>query len=279
MLTQALDYFQTHQPEFLEQLIELVKIPSVSFEGFDPSQVQKSAEYTAQLLSQAGLENVEILKIPGTHPYVYADWLHAPNQPTLLLYAHHDVQPPMDESRWVSPPFEPQIRKGRLYGRGSADDKAGVLIHVASIASFLKSAGKLPVNVKVIIEGEEEIGSHHLPQFLKKYQKKLAADAMVLTDLANFDTGLPSLTTSLRGLVAIELTVKTSDHPLHSGLWSGPLPDPNMAMAKILSSLTKPNGEIDIPGINTGVLKLRKDELRDFAALPLNEKIFLQNLF
>jgi acetylornithine deacetylase/succinyl-diaminopimelate desuccinylase-like protein len=242
-------YLETHFEDYIEQLKTLVRIPSVSFAGFDPQEVVNSAKAVAQLMKDSGLEHVELIEMEGVHPYVYGDWLHTPGAPTLLLYAHHDVQPTMREEVWKSPPFEPTLREGRLYGRGTADDKAGILVHTASIHCFLQTLKTLPVNVKMIIEGEEEIGSSHLLSFLEKYKEKLRAEVMILTDCGNYDTGIPTLTTSLRGLVCVEVTVSALDHPLHSGMWGGAIPDPVMALSKMLASLVDENGEIAIPGI------------------------------
>jgi cysteinylglycine-S-conjugate dipeptidase len=248
-LEQALSYARSRQDSFVDDLKELVRIPSVSFPGFDPKIVERSAEATAALLKARGLENVEILKLPGTHPYVYGDHLHAPGAPTLLLYAHHDVQPPGRENLWKSSPFEPTERGGRLFGRGSADDKAGIVCHTSAVAACLQAMGKLPVNVKVLIEGEEETGSHNLEAFLKKYATKMKADAMVLTDTGNYEVGVPSITTSLRGLASFDLTVRSADHPLHSGMWGGPLVDPVQALSKIIAAMTGKDGKPAIPGL------------------------------
>ena len=171
-MEKVLSTFERRFEQHLEDLKSLVRIPSVSFDGFDPANVRRSAEHVAVLMKKAGLENIEVLELPGAHPYVYGEHLKAPGKPTLLLYAHHDVQPPGREELWNSPPFEPTLREGpggiRMYARGSADDKAGVAVHLAAISSYLEAVGELPVNVKVIIEGEEEIGSTHLPEFLAK---------------------------------------------------------------------------------------------------------------
>ena len=263
----AIRYCDQNSRRFIGDLSDLVAIPSCSFPGFPAQEVERSAEAVASYLSRSGLENVEILRMPGVHPYVYADWLHAPGKPTVLLYAHHDVQPPGRVELWKSPPFQATERDGRLYGRGAADDKAGVAVHAAALESWLKTAGKLPLNVKLIIEGEEEIGSKHLEEFLKLYSAKMQADVMVLTDTGNYDVGVPSITTSLRGLVALDVTVRTADHPLHSGMWGGPLPDPALALAKMLASLIDKDGRVAIAGIYKDVRPLGPLEKKSFASL------------
>ena len=273
-IEEAAAHAREHGAEYLEDLKALARIPSVSFPGFDPKHVQESAEAVAGLLRRRGLENVEILKLDGAHPYVYGDWLHAEGAPTLLLYAHHDVQPPGREELWKSPPFEPTERDGRLYGRGAADDKAGAVVHASAIGSILKTLGKLPVNVKVIIEGEEEIGSEHLEEFLGKYKHRMQADAMVLTDTGNHETGLPSITVALRGLVSLDVTVRSADHPLHSGMWGGPLVDPVQALAKMIASVTDKDGRMVVPGIYGKVRKLSKAEEKSLKSLKYSERDF-----
>ncbi len=263
--------------ETVRRLSDLVAIPSCSFSGYDPMELEKSAEAVRQWLSDIGMPQVEILRKPGVAPYVVArDHRVGPDKPTLLLYAHHDVQPPMRESVWVSPAFTPTQRDGRLYGRGSADDKAGIALHAASIAAWYRFQGGLPVNVTVLIEGEEEIGSDHLEEFLSEHGKLLAADAVVIADLANYDTGIPSLTVSLRGLVAVELELRALERPLHSGVWGGVVPDVLQAFCRILSSLSKEDGGIAIEGIEEGIEPANERELRDWASLPYDRTRFAE---
>ena len=170
----------------------LARIPGVSAPGFPAGEVRRSAEAFADAAARGrAATTCEVLEVPGVHPYVYGDWLKRPGAPTLVLYGHHDVVPPGRPERWTSPPFEPVERKGRLYGRGTADDKGGILVHVAAVAAYLRTAGALPCNVKFLIEGEEEIGSENLARFLDRYAGMMAADAVVLSDTANFDTGVP----------------------------------------------------------------------------------------
>jgi len=274
-IDKALAHHRQHEKEYLEELKKLVRIPSISFEGFDKQQVRRSGEATCDLMRRKGLQNVQLLEMPNAHPYAYGEWTQAPGRPTLLLYAHHDVQPTGEKEKWITKdPFEPEERDGRLFARGAADDKAGILVHIAAIDAWLQAHGSLPVNVKMIVEGEEEAGSGSLPAFLKKHRKLLQADAIVLTDTANFDTGLPSITTALRGLVTVQVEVKALKQPVHSGMWGGPVPDPTMALCRILGRLTNDDGSIAIPGIYDKVRPLTAEERKSIAALPTNDELF-----
>jgi acetylornithine deacetylase/succinyl-diaminopimelate desuccinylase-like protein len=260
----------------LDELCALARIPGVSAAGFPAAELLRSANAVAELLRASGLENVEVLTLPGAHPYVVADWLHAgANAPTLLIYAHHDVQPPGRPEKWLTPAFEPTLRSdGRLYGRGVVDDKAGLLVHAAALRACLGAQKTLPCNVKLIVEGEEEIGSPHLEAFLAKHRERLAADVIVLSDTANLDAGVPSLTTSLRGLVVADVRVRAIDHPLHSGMWGGPVPDTATALVRLLARLVDDRGVIQIPGIYDDVAEPTPDQKAALARLPFDERAF-----
>ena len=270
----AIQYLDAHVPDFQRTLIDLSRIPGVSADGYPPEELRRSAQGVADALRAAGVENVEILEIPGVHPYVYGDWLHKPGAPTILLYGHHDVQPEGRHEKWLSPPFEPTERNGRLYGRGTSDDKAGVMAHVAAVASYLKSAGEVPCNVKFIIEGEEEIGSENLGRFLEKYKGRMAADFIVLSDTANFDTGIPALTYQLRGISQVDVEVQALGQPRHSGMWGGPVPDPVQILCRLIADLQGRNGELNVPGLYRKVAKPKAKQLQRIRKLPFNEAKF-----
>lgn len=252
-------------PELLEDLDDLIRVPSVSAPGYDPAEVQNSAEMTRRLLSAAGLADARLLEIDGAHPAVYASSPAPPGAPTVLLYAHHDVQPPGPDEEWDTPPFEPIHRGGRVYGRGSSDDKANIIVHVGAIRSF---SGTLPVGVKVLVEGEEEIGSTHLGQFLDRYQELLAADVIVIADTGTWDVGVPTLTTSLRGLVDCVVEVRTLQYAVHSGGFGGAVPDAITALARLLATLHDDKGEVVVAGLvsrDETTLDLTEEQLREQA--------------
>ena len=280
-LAQAVAQVTADFSHTLKQLKDLIRIPSCSFAGFDPAQVAASAQATADWLRVAGYPDVRVVELaPGADgkpvlPYVIArDHRAGPGQPTVLLYAHHDIQPPLREQLWQSPPHEPTERDGRLYARGAADDKAGIAAHCAAAAAWNAVAGQPPVNLTVLIEGEEEIGSPNFSRFLATHAAELQADCVVIADLANVDTGLPSLTTSLRGHVSLEVELKALKSPLHSGMWGGPVPDVVMALCRLLATCTDASGRITIPGLVDAVRPLTPAERAGFARIPFTAERF-----
>lgn len=245
-------------PGVRRDLEALTAIPSVSLDSFDQTHVDRSAHAVADLLRAEGLQ-VEIVR-EGGRPAVIATLPAPPGAPTVLLYAHHDVQPPGDEKDWISPPFEPVERDGRLYGRGAADDKAGVMAHIAAIRAH---SGRPPVGVTVFVEGEEEVGSDSLATILERHGDRLRADAIVLADSTNWEIGTPALTTTLRGMIRVVVTVTTLDHSVHSGMYGGPVPDAITALIALLASLHDAAGEVAVAGLRHGeAADLDYDEAR-----------------
>jgi len=270
----AIDHFNHHKSDFLNDLKDLVRIPSISFPGFDPAPVRKSAKAVADLLRKSGLKDVRVLETGVGHPSVFGQWTGAVGKPTVLLYAHHDVQPTGREELWTTPPFEPTERNNRLYGRGTSDDKAGVVMYAAAIRSYLETAGALPMNVKLLIEGEEEVGSTNLNLLLKSHRELFSADAVIIADSENFDSGMPSLTTSLRGIVTVNVEVQALSSSVHSGTWGGPLPDPVLALSKMLAGLVDEKGRPAIPGLLDKVRVLSSEEKGALASLPYAEPVY-----
>ena len=252
-MEKVLSTFERRFEQHLEDLKSLVRIPSVSFDGFDPANVRRSAEHVAVLMKKAGLENIEVLELPGAHPYVYGEHLKAPGKPTLLLYAHHDVQPPGREELWNSPPFEPTLREGpggiRMYARGSADDKAAISAQLAAVAAYRKTGNQLPCNIKMLVEGEEEVGSKNFVPFLDAHKKDLAADFALVCDTGMWDPATPAITTSLRGLTGGNFTVKVLNEGVHSGDASGVIPSSFRLLRQLLSRIEdQDTGRILIDG-------------------------------
>jgi len=254
-------------PSVRADLERLVSIPSVSADPARAAQVHESALIVAAMLGSAGLADVDVLTVPGGQPAVVAHRPAPPGAPTVLLYAHHDVQPPGDPADWDSDPFQPAERHGRLFGRGAADDKAGIAVHLAALRAH---GDKLPVGVTVLVEGEEEIGSPTLAEFLAAYADRLRADAVVFADAANWTTEVPALTTTLRGGTAVTVEVRTLHHGVHSGLFGGPVPDALTALARLLATLHDENGDVAVPGLVHGTadpLDLTEAQLRADAGL------------
>jgi len=253
---------ETNSPSMQRQLETLVAIPSVSASGFDPIHVLDSAKASAAMLAEVGLQNVRLLEGGDALPSVFGEIPAPPGAPTVLLYAHHDVQPPGDLADWDHPPFQPIERARRLYGRGTCDDKWGVVTHAAALAAH---GGAPPVGVKVFLEGEEEIGSPHLNDFFGRHGDLFAADVIVIADGWNWRVGKPSLVTSLRGLVDCVVEVRTAADAVHSGLFGGPFPDALTVLSRLLATLHHADGRVAVPGrtaADSDPLDLAEAELR-----------------
>ncbi|HAL54912.1 MAG TPA: dipeptidase [Bacteroidetes bacterium] len=282
-MQQVLSYLDANKDRFLAELKDFLAIPSVSSQSTHNADIRRCAEWVANQMSTIGLQTVQIMETPG-HPVVYADWLGAPGKPTILLYGHYDVQPVDPVNLWTSPPFEATIRGENLYARGSADDKGQVYIHFKAIEAWMKNNSSLPVNLKVIIEGEEEVGSANLDSFVKEHKELLKADMVLISDSSMFAKGVPSLCYGLRGLAYMEVEVTGPNTDLHSGSFGGSLHNPIQALSEIIASLHDKNGKITIPGFYDDVRPLSKTERAAFKKLPWNDRKYakqwgLKNLY
>jgi acetylornithine deacetylase/succinyl-diaminopimelate desuccinylase-like protein len=271
-------WIDNNHANLISDLRDLVKIPSISTDGEHQKEIELSAEAVCQQMKKAGLNNVEILRTGDSNPFAYGEWLGAPNQPTLFLYSHHDVQPINYEHLWLSPPWELTARDGRLFGRGAADDKGASVAQLAAIASWLKTAGKLPVNIKMLVEGEEEVGSKNLVKFFSENRSRIQADIIVVCDTENIRVGLPSITYSLRGIVTLLVEVKSALIPVHSGMAGGAFADSALALSKVLSRLCWEDGPIPIQGFYDSVKPLTDSERKVIESLPVDSDALRKSL-
>jgi acetylornithine deacetylase/succinyl-diaminopimelate desuccinylase-like protein len=262
-------YVRDNRDRFLTELKTWIANPSISANPAHHADVRRSAETVVARMKAAGLTEAEVLETDGL-PVAYGSWLHAPGAPTILIYGHHDVQPADPEELWVTPPFEGTVRDGKIFGRGSVDDKGQVLMHLAALEAHLAVNQRLPLNVKVVVEGEEEIGSPNFEAFLAKHKEKLACDVAVISDTAVFAEDVPSLTVSLRGLVHWEVTVHGPASDLHSGYFGGVIKNPLEALAQIIAGLKDQHGKIVVPGFYDGVRELSPAERAGISALPFD---------
>jgi acetylornithine deacetylase/succinyl-diaminopimelate desuccinylase-like protein len=270
MMKPALDWLTQNYDRHVRDLAELVAIQDISTDGQHAAEINRCAEVVRQQMQRAGLQNVELLQYQDSYPYVYGEWLGAPGKPTVFLYSHYDVQPVAGfEKDWESDPWTLTSRGGRLYGRGSADDKAAITAQLASVEAFLKTAGRLPLNIKMLVEGEEEVGSKNLMGFFQKYKDKIQSDVIVVNDTENLETGLPSITYSLRGIVAAKVEVESLKRPVHSGMGGGLLPDAAIALNAILSRLCWNGKKLPMPGFYANVRPLSAKEKATYKSLPL----------
>ena len=258
-------------PQMIADLERLVRIPSIGYPGYDPANVRASAEATAGILRAAGVPEVRLIELtsgehPG-HPAVYGEIPGPDGAPTLLLYAHHDVQPEGEAADWQSPPFGPEIREGRLYGRGAADDKAGIAIHAAALRALgVHEGATLPVTVKILVEGEEECSTEHLPELVGGQGDLLRADVAIVADGGNYRTGVPTIGTSVRGVTDCVVTVRVLPIAQHSGAYGGPIPDAITALSRVIATLHDEHGDVAIEGLHTFTwtgMQVPEDELRE----------------
>lgn len=270
-------YLDAHQTRFVDELIDFVRIPSVSAAAEHVADVVAAGDWVVRRLKAAGMENVRLMPTEG-HPVVYADWLHAPGRPTVLIYGHFDVQPAEPFDLWQSPPFEPEVRDGRVWGRGASDDKGGMLIPILSVEAMLKTKGRLPVNVKLFFEGQEEIGSPHLPPFIKANGALLKADMIFSADGSQWSEDQPNLITGLKGLVAAEITVSGAKADQHSGQQGGGIANPIQGLAQIIASMKAADARITVPGFYDDVVDLTVEDRAAFARIPFDEAAYVADL-
>ena len=276
-MNNIIDHINTHRDSYVDQLKEYLAIPSISALPQYAADVRRCAEWTAEEMRRIGLENVRLIETPG-HPVVYGDWLAAEGAPTILFYGHYDVQPVDPVDQWESPPFEATVRDGEIYARGAADDKGQILMHFKAIEAHLKQNGRLPVNMRVILEGEEEVGSENLDDFIKANKDTLGADVVVISDSPMFDRGVPSICYGLRGLVYAQIDVRGTKTDLHSGSFGGAVANPAMVLAQMLAQMKDRGGRIKIPGFYDDVIELREEERAEFKKLPFNETRYRKEL-
>jgi acetylornithine deacetylase/succinyl-diaminopimelate desuccinylase-like protein len=264
------EFLDETREQGLRELEAFLRIPSISSQPDHADDVRRAAGHLAEQYERIGLQNAEVIDTAG-HPVVYADWLKAPGKPTVLLYGHYDVQPVDPLDLWTSPPFEPIRQDGQLLGRGSSDDKGQIALHWQAMHAWLTATGELPLNIKVIAEGEEEISSIHFEDFVRANRDRLQTDYCVISDTTMVAPGFPAITYALRGLVYFELRVEASTVDMHSGLMGGVAPNPALALAEILTRLKDSAGHILVPGFYDGVRALSEDERRQFARVPFDE--------
>jgi acetylornithine deacetylase/succinyl-diaminopimelate desuccinylase-like protein len=268
------DFARSERVRFLEELKSLLRIPSISTLPEHAGDVRLAAENLAREMERIGMEHVQVIPTSG-HPLVYGDWLHAAGKPTCLAYGHYDVQPPDPLDEWISPPFEPTERNGNLYARGAVDDKGQMFMHLKALeALFQSSGGRLPINVRVILEGEEEVGGEGIAHFVREHPEQLKADFALVSDTEMFAPGLPTLVVGLRGMIYTELEAIGARTDLHSGIYGGSAPNPFVGLAQVIAGLKDAHGHILIPGFYDKVAAPSADELKAWKSLPFDEENF-----
>ncbi len=272
-----IDFINSNRDRYVDELKTFLAIPSISALPQHRGDVRRCSEWTAEELRRIGLQNVRLIETPG-YPVVYGDWLGAPGAPTILFYGHYDVQPVDPLDLWESPPFEAAVREGEIYARGAADDKGQIFMHFKAVEAIMKQMGRLPVNIKFILEGEEEVGSAHLDEFVRNHKDQLAADVVVISDSPMFDRGVPSICYGLRGLVYFQIDLRGTKTDLHSGSFGGAVANPAFVLAQLLAQMKDRGGHVKIPGFYDEVRPLKEEERAEFKKLPFNEKRYRQDL-
>lgn len=276
-MEKILSFIDSNKQRYLSELKDFLAIPSVSSQSDHNGDIQLCAQWVADHMRSIGMQNIRIMPTPG-HPVVYSEWLGAPGAPTVLLYGHYDVQPVDPLNLWTSPPFEMTIRGENIFARGSADDKGQVFIHLKSIEAMMKHDGKLPVNIKMLIEGEEEIGSRNLEDFVKQNKAMLKADLVLISDSSMYAKGVPSIAYGLRGLAYLEIEVTGPNRDLHSGTYGGAVHNPVQALSELITSLHDKNNKVNIPGFYKDVRPLTKVERAAYKKLPHSDKAYAKDL-
>ena len=274
MSTSTDSFVRENEPRLLEELKAFLRIPSVSTLPEHKGDVRRAAEFVAAAMRDAGLENVEIIPTAG-HPLVYAEWLHAPGKPTVLCYGHYDVQPPDPLELWRNPPFEPTVENGDIYARGSADDKGQMYMHIKAVEAIRAVSGTLPLNLRFLIEGEEEVGGAGIANFVEEHGERLKADVALVSDTELYAEGLPTLCVGLRGLVYMEVEARGAARDLHSGIYGGAAPNAVFGLIELLAKCKNADGVIQIPGVYDGVAKPAAEEKESWERLPFEEAEFL----
>jgi acetylornithine deacetylase/succinyl-diaminopimelate desuccinylase-like protein len=275
-MNRVVEYIQSNRQTFEEELAELLRIPSVSADSRRRGDVRRAAEWMLAQLERLGLAT-DLVETAG-HPLVYAESPPVPGAPIALVYGHYDVQPPEPLDEWISPPFEPTVRDGNIYARGATDDKGQMLTHVKSVEAWMKANGKLPIQVKFLIEGEEEVGSEHLTPYVRDHREQLACDCVVISDCCQFAPGLPAITYGLRGIAYYELRLRGPRQDLHSGTFGGAVTNPANALVGLLAALKDEDGRIQVPGFYDDVVPLTERERDEFRALPLTDAEFMKQI-
>jgi acetylornithine deacetylase/succinyl-diaminopimelate desuccinylase-like protein len=276
-MEKVIDFINVNRDRYVDELKQYLAIPSISALPQHSPDVRRCAEWTATEFQRIGLSDVRLEETPG-HPVVYGESQTAPGAPTILFYGHYDVQPVDPVDQWTSPPFEATIRDGEIYARGSADDKGQIFMHFKAVEAYMKQNGNLPVNMKFLIEGEEEVGSANLDNFIQSKKDLLKADVVVISDSPMFDRGIPSICYGLRGLAYYQIDLRGTKTDLHSGSFGGAVANPAYVLAQVLAQMKDRGGRIKVPGFYDDVVPLKPEERAEFAKLPFNEKKYRQDL-